>query len=184
MPTHGSLGWDEFLAETDAYTPDTFRLSHLKALVGRLHLRPDFLAGKVRFCAEAYARNLVFKNALFEAVCLCWQDDQRTSVHDHGRSYGVVRVLQGTMREEIFRRVEGDRLALTRALDHAPGDLTASPVGLIHRLGNAGGRGSRLVTLHFYAGPLDAMDVFDLARGTARRQSMRYLSDGELPPVS
>lgn len=182
--THQALSWEQFLAETKAYTPETFKLSILKTLVSRLAIGLDFFEGRLEFCAEAYARNLVFKNELFEAICLCWQDDQRTSVHNHGRSYGVVRVLQGAMREEIFRRVEGDRVTLAHALEHGPGELSAAPVGMIHRLGNAGGPGSRLVSLHFYAGPLDEMDVFDLETGTAHRQPMRYLSDGELPPTS
>lgn len=182
--TQTTLSWDEFLAETEAYTPETFKLSHLKNLVSRLDVGLEFLEGRLEFCAEAYARNLVFKNELFEAVCLCWQDDQRTSIHNHGRSYGVVRVLQGTMREEIFRREAADRVLLTHTLDHAAGALAAAAVGMIHRLGNAGGIGSRLVSLHFYAGPLDEMDIFDLESGTSFRKPMRYLSDGELPPVS
>lgn len=184
MLTRSALSWEQFLAATNAYTPETFRLSHLKALARRLEVGLDLLEGRLQFCSEAYARNLVFRNALFEAVCLCWQDDQRTSVHNHGRSYGVVRVLQGAMREEIFRRQEGDRVVATHALEHGPGELAAAPVGMIHRLGNAGGKGTRLVTLHFYAGPLDEMDVFDLEAGTSYRRPMRYLSDGELPPTS
>lgn len=179
-----ALSWEQFLAETEAYSPETFRLSHLKALVGRLEVGMAFLQGQLQFCSESYARNLVFKNALFEAVCLCWQDEQRTSVHNHGRSYGVVRVIQGTMREEIFRRREGERVVATHVLDHRPGALAAAPVGMIHRLGNAGGTGTRLVSLHFYAGPLDEMDVFDLETGTSYRRPMRYLRDGDLPPTS
>lgn len=184
MPTQQALSWDQFLAETRTYTPETFRLSHLKALVTRLEVDPSLYSDRVQFCSEAYARNLLYKDELFEAVLLCWQDDQRTSVHNHGRSYGVVRVLEGTMREEIFRRLEGDRVEGTQALDHGPGALAVSPVGMIHRLGNGAGPGSRLLSLHFYAGPLDEMDVFDLETGTAYRKPMRYLSDGDLPPTS
>lgn len=184
MPTRQALSWEQFLAETSAYTPETFKLTHLKALVGRLEVDPGLYADRIHFCADAYARNLLYKDDLFEAVLLCWQDEQRTSIHNHGRSYGVVRVLEGTMREEIFRRVAGDRVAVAQVLAHGPQDHAASPVGLIHRLGNAGGMGTRLLSLHFYAGPLDEMDVFDLETGTAHRQPMRYLSDGDLPPTS
>ncbi len=184
MPAQHALSWDQFLTETTAYTPETFKLSHLKDLVSRLDMSPDLYADRVQYCSEAYARNLLFKNELFEAILLCWQDEQRTSVHNHGRSYGVVRIVEGTMREEIFRRLEGDRVERTTMLDHAAGALSVAPVGMIHRLGNAGGAGTRLLTLHFYAGPLDVMDVFDLETGTAHSQPMRYLSDGDLPPTS
>ncbi|MNY37696.1 hypothetical protein D3C86_1722770 [compost metagenome] len=89
------------------------------------------------------------------------------------------------MREEIFRRVAGDRLTRVHTRDITPeSGLAAAPIGMIHRLGNAGGEGSHLVSLHFYAGPLDEMDVFDLETGTAYRKPMRYLSDGDLPPTS
>lgn len=185
MQTPTKLNWEQFLAETATYTPETFGLPELKALVERLELTPDLFAGRMLFCPEAYARNLLFKNELFEAVCLCWQDDQRTSVHNHGRSFGVVVIFEGVMREEIFRRVEGDRLTLVHTRDLSPdGAIGAAPVDMIHRLGNGGGPGSRLVSLHFYAGPLDEMDVFDLETGTAYSKPMRYLSDGDLPPTS
>ncbi|HEY9898304.1 MAG TPA: cysteine dioxygenase family protein [Pantanalinema sp.] len=185
MPTSTPLSWDQFLAEAARHTPETFGLSELTALVERLVLTPDLFEGRIQFCPDAYARNLLFKNDLFEAVCMCWQDDQRTSVHNHGRSFGMVVIVEGRMREEIFRRVEGDRLALAHTRDLQPDSgIAGAPVEMIHRLGNAGGPGSRLVSLHFYAGPLDEMDVFDLETGTAYRKPMRYLSDGDLPPTS
>lgn len=178
------LGWDEFLVETEAYVPETFGLAELKALVERLELTPDLFEGRLHFCAEAYARNLLFKNDLFEVVCLCWQGEQRTSVHDHGRSFGVAVVHEGRMREEVFRSRADERVV--RVHDHTfePGVVSMAPVGMIHRLSNAGGARSRLVSLHFYAGPLDEMDVFDLESGERVRQPMRYLGDGELPPTS
>jgi len=177
------LTWQQFLQEAVGHSPEAFGIAELKGLVERLDLSPDLFAGHTNFCQEAYSRNLLFKNACFEAVCLCWQGEQRTSIHNHGRSFGVAVVYQGAMREEIFRR-EGDRVVRVRTDEVVPGVISSAPVGLIHRLGNAGGAGSRMVSLHFYAGPLDEMDVFDEETGTVTRKQMRYLSDGELPPTS
>jgi len=36
------------------------------------------------------------------------------------------------------------------------------------------------VSLHFYAGPLDEMNLYDLETGVITRQSMQYRSDPDL----
>ncbi|MEB3187870.1 MAG: cysteine dioxygenase family protein [bacterium] len=176
------LSWDDLLAEAGRHTAESFDVHVLRDLVSRLEITPALLEGRIAFSEEAYARNLVHRDELFECVCLCWMDSQATSIHDHGRSFGVVRVVEGVMREEIFRVQDGAAPRGVKTLMHGPESLSVAPEGMIHRLGNGGEGDRRLVSLHFYAGPLDVMNLYDPGTGTVSSQSMRYRSEPDLVP--
>ena len=46
------------------------------------------------FSARKYARNLIARSAYAELLMLCWRTGQRTPMHDHGGSIGVVMVAE------------------------------------------------------------------------------------------
>ena len=174
------LTWEALLAEASRHTVESFDVHVLRDLVSHLEITPDLLDGRIAFSEDAYARNLVYRDELFECVCLCWLGSQATRIHDHGRSFGVVRVVEGVMREEIFRSDPDGALRVAKTIAHDRTGLSVSPEGMIHRLGNGGDGDGRLVSLHFYAGPLDEMNLYDLETGVITRQSMQYRSDPDL----
>lgn len=171
------LDWPQFLSETERYSPETFGIAELKALVTRLSLDPAFVEPHIHFTDASYTRNLIHKNDLFEAIVLCWSGEQATSIHNHGDSFGVMAIYDGVLCEEIFRRSDEDPAVQRVHLDrlhrqhHAPGTVSSAPRGMIHRLINEGGK---TVSVHFYAGPLDTMEVFDPESGTIERTPMNY----------
>ena len=51
-----------------------------------------------------YWRHRVCRNDAVEMLIICWRPGQRTPIHDHNGSHGVVRVQQGVMWETMGRR--------------------------------------------------------------------------------
>src|SRR6186997_3370169 len=69
-------------------------LPQLVAELQELEIGCDDLAEHVRFSDQQYARNLVCKGAWYHLLVLCWQNGQRSPIHDHAGSTCGVRVLR------------------------------------------------------------------------------------------
>jgi cysteine dioxygenase len=173
------LSWREFLDAVKAVTTTDLTEDRLFDLVSRLRVDAELLAPHVRFSGEGYARNTLYRDASFEAICLCWLPGQGTPIHNHGRSFGVVHVYEGVMGCAGFKRLDDgarqghaqlERATLTLA---APGSLLMDRVGSIHRLFNPPDASGPCVSLHFYAGPLDWMEIFDPGRDAVEVRPMQ-----------
>ncbi|MEB3329813.1 MAG: cysteine dioxygenase family protein [Candidatus Sericytochromatia bacterium] len=173
------LSWDAFLEAVKGGDAAHLTEDRLFDLAARLRVDAALMAPHVRFSREGYARNTLYRDASFEAICLCWLPGQGTPVHNHGRSFGVVHVYEGVMGCAGFRRVDDgtrdghavlERATLSLA---APGSLLLDRVGSIHRLFNPPEAAGPCVSLHFYAGPLDWMEVFDPGRDAVEVRPMQ-----------
>src|SRR5215211_9537356 len=49
------------------------------------------------FAKRKYARNLIARSSYAELLMLCWHSGQRTPIHDHGGSVGVVLLMEGSL---------------------------------------------------------------------------------------
>lgn len=172
------LHFSDFLAEIRALPPGALTEDRLFDLASRLQLDSALLAPHIQFSEEGYARNVLYRDSTFEAICLCWLPGQGTPVHNHGRSFGVVLPWEGHLACTGFRRLDDGSVPGVAALEAtsltlaAPGSIVMDRVGSIHRLSNPPGSGSSAVSLHFYAGPLDWMEVFDVRAGTVEVRPM------------
>lgn len=110
------------------------------------------LAGYRQFRKERYARNTVFLNEHVELVVICWMAGQASSIHDHGVSNCLYLVVEGTMKEELFRVGSDGAPVAVRERFFAPGQITFAGPKDVHRIQNSGER--ELVTLHLYSPPL------------------------------
>ena len=171
------LRWKEFLALVAEMPAEALTEDVLYQLVSRLEIDASLLAPYIQFQEAGYARNVLFRDDKFEAICLCWEPGQGTAVHNHGHSYGVVAVFQGSMTVEAYKRVDDRRvdgqaeLRPVATVKAAPGTLLLDRVGSIHRLANRSEK--RVISLHFYAGPLDTMELFDLETGRVTIKPMQ-----------
>ena len=173
------LDWKAFLAEAKRLGPTGLTEDRLFDLVSRLEIDCALLAPYIQFSDDGYARNVLHRDDSFEAICLCWQPGQGTPVHNHGRSFGVVYVFEGQLAVTGFRRDDDGsvpgRAELTPVSQAymAAGSLVMDRVGSIHRLGNPAYATRRVVSLHFYAGPLDLMQLFDPLTGSVIEKPMK-----------
>lgn len=172
-----SLTWKEMLALVAKMPREQLTEDELYRLVSRLRVDSALLAPYIQFKDASYARNVLYRDDKFEAICLCWEPGQGTAVHNHGGSYGVVHVFEGALAIDTYMRIddrsEADRAELQCVVTcHAPaGALVLDRVGSTHRLVNRSPR--KAVSLHFYAGPLDTMQLFDLETGRIDTKAMQ-----------
>ncbi|HET9527746.1 MAG TPA: cysteine dioxygenase family protein [Pyrinomonadaceae bacterium] len=107
-----------------------------------------------------YWRHRVCRNDAVEMLVICWRPGQKTPIHDHNGSHGVVRVHQGLMQEKIFSFDEEKGLRYDTGRECPEGTITGADVPDIHQLGNPDVSGRDLITVHVYAPPLGVLKTY------------------------
>jgi cysteine dioxygenase len=112
------------------------------------------------FTPRKYARNLIARSAHAEMLLLCWRSGQRTPIHDHGGSVGVVMVCEGLLTETMFERAAEGHVRPYNTFRWGPGAITGADVPDIHQLLNLQPAGRDMITLHCYAPPLSVLNTY------------------------
>lgn len=107
-----------------------------------------------------YWRHRVCRNEAVEMLVICWRPGQKTPIHDHNGSHGVVRVQQGLMWETIFAFNDEKGLCYDTGRECPAGTVTGAEVPDIHQLGNPEVSGQDLITIHVYAPPLGVLKTY------------------------
>jgi hypothetical protein len=104
---------------------------------------------------------------------ICWDAAQETGLHDHDRSAGAVRVVEGTLLED-WLAPQGASIALrTRA--HRAGDRFSFDSTYIHDVRHDGG--SPAVSLHAYSPALWRMGYYAVGPHGFGRMSLSYVEE-------
>jgi cysteine dioxygenase len=127
-----------------------------------------------RFQPDVYARNLVRGGEDYELIVICWQDGQRSPIHDHDGQRCWMTVLEGAIRETLFDHPTGAPLAQrsSRALSQGQVSYITDEVGL-HEIHPEGGPA---VSLHVYAKPIRTCRVFCPDTGRIDQRRLTYHS--------
>ena len=135
-----------------------------------------------------YTRNLIYKDARFEMMTLCWDKGQSSRVHNHADQMCWMTVPVGTLRGQNFREVEADesrnycRLEKTDQFDLS--DCLAAKVELeepIHQILNLPEFDERAVSLHIYSKPFDKCLSYCCETHSFKEVPLFYTSvDGKL----
>ena len=153
-------------------------LDDVKAWFSALLLRQrDYDAYRL-FSKRKYARNLIARSSYAELLMLCWRSGQRTPIHDHGGSIGVVMVAEGCLTETMYERTPEGRVRPYNTNRWSPGAITGADVPDIHCLMNLQPEGRDLVTLHCYAPPLSVLNTFSPRSQRVRRWREGYFTGG------
>ena len=153
-------------------------LDEVQAWFAALLLRQrDYDAYRL-FSARKYARNLIARSAHAELLMLCWRAGQRTPIHDHGGSIGVVMVAEGCLTETMYERTPEGRVRPYNTNRWSPGAITGADVPDIHCLMNLQTETRDLVTLHCYAPPLSVLNTFSPHSLRVRRWREGYFTGG------
>lgn len=130
------------------------------------------------FSEHNYARNLVVRSSFAEMLFLCWRSGQRTPIHDHGGSIGVVLVCEGMMTETMYEHAAEGNVRPYTTYRRGPGAVTGADVPDIHQLINLEGEGRDLVTLHCYAPPLSVLNTYSQCSSRVGHWRELYFSAG------
>ncbi len=147
--------------------PHPFRREDVHRVVARLRVDPATLTRYQHWSGERYTRTRFYHGERFEILVLCWQEGQTSPIHDHAQSICTMVVLQGAAVTTLYEVIDapdapGGRALVEESTSSLPaGAITTVYGGDIHRVGNAIGSGSGLMTIHFYLPPIPEMLVWD-----------------------
>lgn len=121
------------------------------------------------FSPQTYRRNLIKASRWYNLLILCWNNGQRSPIHDHVGSSCAVRVLLGTMTETLFEFAPNGHVKAIGSRDVPAGAVVGSRDADMHQVSNLQAHDERLITLHVYSPPLLVMGTYSLhdrERGT------------------
>jgi len=153
-------------------------LDEVKEWFSKLLLRQRDYDRYRLFTDRKYARNLVARSSFAELLMLCWRSGQRTPIHDHGGSVGVVMVCEGLLTETMFEHAPGGRVRPYNTYRWGPGAITGADVPDVHQLLNLQPAGRDMVTLHCYAPPLSVLNTYSPRSSRVGRWREGYFTGG------
>ena len=135
-----------------------------------------------------YTRNLIYKDARFEMMAICWERGQVSRVHNHSEQRCWMTVPVGRLRGQNFAVADIDetrgycKLVETDTFDLS--DCLAAKVELeqpVHQILNLPEFGERAVSVHIYSKPYDRCLSYCRDTDTFKEVPLFYTSiDGKI----
>ena len=152
---------DKLLSQTAPPSLDQISSWLSDAAITRADLEPY-----LGFKEGNYWRHRVCRNESVEMLIICWRPGQKTPIHDHNGSHGVVRVQEGLMWETMFTYDDESGLRYKSGRECPTGEITGADLPDIHQLGNPDVSGQDLITVHVYAPPLGVLHTYKVGSAT------------------
>ncbi len=128
------------------------------------------------FCSwsnDCYTRNCVFEDERFELILLCWEEGQKTPIHDHGGEECWVKTLQGELEESLYKADEENTIKFIKSDVSKTNDITYMIDFMgFHSLKNLSE--GRSMSLHLYAKPIKTCKIFDETTGEFINKELVY----------
>lgn len=106
---------------------------------------------------------MIAANETYEAWVISWPVGCAIALHDHGRSYGAVRVLRGALVERSTNRSRSEGLGC-RTLEE--GEVVSFGPDHLHEIANSSDR--LALSIHVYSPPLATMTYYNDAMPSSR----------------
>jgi cysteine dioxygenase len=137
---------------------------------------------------DCYTRNLVYKDARFELMVICWESGQVSRVHNHSDQKCWMTVPVGRLRGQNFAVADIDRsrgyCKLVETDTFELSDCLAAKVELeepVHQVLNLPEFDERAVSIHIYSKPYDSCLSYCRETDTFKEVRLFYTSiDGSL----
>lgn len=135
-----------------------------------------------------YTRNLIYKDARFEMMAICWESGQVSRVHNHSEQRCWMTVPVGRLKGQNFAINEIDEsrgyCKLTETDTFELAECLAAKVELeepIHQILNLAEFDERAVSIHIYSKPFDTCVSYCMDTDTFKTVKLCYTSiDGKL----
>ena len=161
-----------------------FTLERVAGFVRGHQIEPDSLQPYLYFSKGTYTRNLIFKNAYFETMAICWEVGQASRIHNHRDQNCWMAVPIGRLRVQNYRVESRDpssgscQLAPTIACEMNPANPgIVDPNEPVHEVLNLAEYAQRAVSIHVYSKPFDSCEVYYLDQGTYLDVPLHYTSE-------
>jgi cysteine dioxygenase len=135
-------------------------IEEISSRLAQVQITPVDLEPHLGFKEGNYWRHRVCRNESVEMLIICWRPGQKTPIHDHNGSHGVVKVQQGLMWETMFTYDDVKGLCYQSGRECPCDEITGAAEPDIHQLGNPDVSGQDLITIHVYAPPLGVLKTY------------------------
>jgi cysteine dioxygenase len=168
-----------------------FTLQNVQDYVVRRAVLPETLDKYCYFSKGSYTRNLIFKNALFECMTVCWEVGQHSRIHNHRDQNCWMSAPIGRLRVQNYRVDRRDaghgtcKITPTDAYDlDAAHPACVNPIEPVHEVINLAEFKQRAVSIHIYSKPFDSCEVYLRDQGSYSDVPLFYTSEyGKLNPA-
>lgn len=150
-------------------------------------ISPHALAPYLYWESGRYTRNLVYRDAAFEVLVVCWSPGSVSPIHDHAGQECWLYVHQGALAVDDYALDapgEQGRVGPNVRVHHTETLPEVGRGGLDHRSTHNAVHRVRnssdvpCVSVHVYGRPVDACIVYDAEAATARWAQLSYHSVG------
>ena len=167
-----------------------FTLETVQDYILRHSVRPETLDQYCYFSKGNYTRNLIFKNAVFECMTICWEIGQASRIHNHRDQNCWMSAPIGRLKVQNFRVDDRDTAHGTCHIvptDIYEMDAThpayVNPLEPVHQVLNLPEFHQRAVSIHVYSKPFDICEVYQREKGVYSDVPLHYTSEfGRLHP--
>jgi hypothetical protein len=149
-------------------------VGELEMLAERVAGRPDLWQEHVHHERDRRFYLQLHREPHVDIWLICWDARQETGLHDHDRSSGAVRVIEGTLLED-FLAAEGDGRIGLQTVAHGPGGGFSFDATHIHDVRHDGGVPA--TSIHVYSPALWRMGHYALGPRGLGRISLTYLDE-------
>ena len=176
---------EKLIAGLRSITDDEFTCDNVYGYLGENPIDVDSICPYFFWRPDHYTRNLIYKDARFEMMAVCWEPGQVSQVHNHADQKCWMMVPVGRLRGQNFSVTEVDesrsfcKLRETDTFELS--DCLAAKVELeepIHQILNLTEYGERAVSIHIYSKPFDNCLAYCRETDTFKEVSLTYTSIG------
>jgi cysteine dioxygenase len=167
---------------------EDFTCDNVYQFLGENPVEVDSISRFFHWSDRCYTRNLIYKDARFEMMAICWERGQVSRVHNHSEQRCWMTVPVGKLRGQNFAVEEIDeskgycKLIETDTFDLS--DCLAAKVELeepIHQVLNLPEFDERAVSIHIYSRPYNKCLSYCRDTDTFKEVELFYTSiDGKL----
>ena len=184
------LNIEDWVKALAAIPESEFTLQNVQDYVIRHAVRQDSLEKYCFFSKGNYTRNLVFRNALFECMTLCWDLGQHSRIHNHRGQNCWMSAPIGRLRIQNYRVDHRDaangtcHIVPTERYDlDAAHPTYVNPMEPVHEVMNLEEFSQRAVSIHIYSKPFDTCEVYYRDKDAYADVPLFFTSEyGELNP--
>jgi cysteine dioxygenase len=192
----------DFIAGLQALEKEPITTAAVTEFIEQMQPSAKALAPYLLWNGERYARNLIYRDAYFEVLALCWFPGHRTPIHSHNGQLGWVTVVQGDLvcrNYRFLRSRAGQGSGDGRETHLLPKAAVGHPVEVellhsesccadgsvavvdrrqtTHQIENLERSRYGSVSLHVYSKPIDSCVIFDETTRCCERRTLEYYSE-------
>ena len=170
---------NKIISDLKNFSRTNFPTSDVSSYLKNVKLSDNDLEKYLLKKDKQYTRNLIHKDVDFEIMVVCWPPKISAPIHGHEGEKCWARVEDGELQISNYEKVSSNPLELIKTKQRSclPGYLDGPAE--IHSVENL--TNEFATSLHVYARPYDACDVYNLEKGTVNRLKLGYHSiDGVL----